>query len=161
MGVCGGFQMLGKIIHDPDSIEGEAGSSIGLGFLNMQTVLQKQKQLRRVSGILLAEKCAISGYEIHAGISSGIALDSPVMKLDGQMEGALSEDGQVLGTYLHGLFDQPEACNELLQWAGCTRQQAISIDSQREKGINLITDALEENFDFDKLENSLQAFTVD
>ena len=158
MGICGGFQMLGQAIHDPRGIEGSSGSSKGLGFLEIETTLQQKKCLRQVSGILLSNQCAISGYEIHAGISTGTALKSPVMHLNEHVEGALSDDGQIMGTYLHGLFDVPAACNELLNWAGYKDHQAISIDAVREQGINLITDALEENFNFIQLEKSIHQF---
>jgi len=158
MGVCGGFQMLGESIHDPEGIEGKPGTSNGLGFLEMETTLHAEKCLRQIQGVLLSNQSRISGYEIHAGISTGKALNTPVMLLEGEKEGAISEDGQVLGTYLHGLFDMPEASNELLNWAGYKKQQSINLDNQREQGINAIADALEENFNWIQLENSLEIF---
>jgi len=64
----------------------------------------------------------------------------------------------VMGTYLHGLFDKPEACQAFLTWAGCIAEDAVNLDDMREAGINLITDALEENFDFGLLEKELDLF---
>ena len=158
IGVCGGFQMLGNHIHDPESIEGQLGSSAGLGFLDMETTLQQNKCLRQTSGFLSSNNIPVSGYEIHAGITQGEALKKPVMKLEGKPEGAFSDDNLVMGTYLHGLFDRPEACQEILAWAGCITKEAVNLDEVREAGINLITDTLEQNFDFDLLQKELSLF---
>jgi len=158
MGICGGYQMLGKAIHDPEGIEGLPGSATGLCFLDMETTLQTEKCLQKVSGFLSAENTAISGYEIHAGITQGQALKKPVMTLAGKPEGAWSDDNQVMGTYLHGLFDLPEACIGLLSWAGYKNQHAINLNEAREAGINLITDALEENLDVKALQQALDLF---
>jgi len=158
LGICGGFQMLGKQISDPEGIEGKVGSSDGLALLDMQTELQANKCLQKVEGVLTFIDTAISGYEIHAGISHGQALKKPMMMLAGKADGAISDDNQMMGTYLHGLFDSANACNEILHWAGYTKQQSINLDDRREQGINLITDALVDNFDFDKLQNTLNEF---
>jgi adenosylcobyric acid synthase len=158
IGVCGGFQMLGKCIHDPDGIEGKSGSSMGLGFLDMETTLQQNKCLRKTSGFLSVSNIPVCGYEIHAGITQGDALKKPVMNLEGKPDGAFSDDDQVMGTYLHGLFDKPEACQAFLAWAGCKTKESVNLDEAREAGINLITDALEENFDFGLLEKELDLF---
>lgn len=151
LGVCGGFQMLGDVIHDPEAIEGKAGSTDGLGLLSMETTLKSEKCLKKISGFLLEKKIAISGYEIHAGFTHGVALSRPVMELAGEKSGALSKDNQVMGTYLHGLFDSSAACDALLAWAGNEQAQAINLDVIREKGIDLMTDALQQHFDFEKL----------
>ena len=153
LGICGGYQMLGKVIEDPDGVEGKVGASAGLALLDMQTILQTDKCLKQVSGYLtFGNNTEISGYEIHAGISQGVALENPVMILEGKADGACSNDKQVMGTYLHGLFDSPKACNELLKWAGYNKQQSVNLNEIREAGIELITNALEEHFDFDKLQ---------
>lgn len=154
LGICGGFQMLGSAIHDPDGLESAAGSSSGLGYLTMETTLQGDKQLCQVSGKLCLNDARIEGYEIHLGRSHGDALDQPLMQLDeGRNEGALSTDGLVAGTYLHGLFDHPEACSELLQWAGLSSQQAISQDYRQlhEQHIDRLADAMQEGLDLDAI----------
>ncbi len=148
LGICGGFQMLGTAIHDPDSIEGKAGSSSALGLLEIETTLKAEKCLQKVSGFLTIDNTAITGYKIHAGVTRGLALEKPALMLAGKADGALSDDSQIMGTYLHGLFDSAEACNTLLKWAGYKKRQAVKLDEKREAGINLIADALEENFDF-------------
>ncbi|HSC83237.1 MAG TPA: cobyric acid synthase, partial [Pseudomonas sp.] len=102
LGICGGLQMLGTRIDDPLALEGAAGSSAGLGLLDFITVLEVEKQLRNVRGSLILEQAPVSGYEIHAGVSSGPALSHPAAQLeDGRVDGVSSADGQVLGTYLH------------------------------------------------------------
>jgi adenosylcobyric acid synthase len=81
------------------------------------------------------------------------------MRLAGKPEGAFSDDNQVLGTYLHGLFDSPKACDALLGWTGYNKQNSVDLDSAREAGINLITDALEATFDFKKMQKGINEFS--
>ena len=152
IGICGGFQMLGNKLHDPLGIEGAAGSSSGLGLLEMETELKSVKQLKRVGGRLAFAAAAVSGYEIHAGVSAGPALDRPAVHLDGCDDGALSADGQVLGTYLHGLFDRGDACTALLRWAGLMTHHAHDYAAMRQRGIDQMADAVEQHLDWRKLE---------
>jgi len=144
IGVCGGFQMLGNKIHDPEATEGEAGSSSGFNLLKFETVLHKEKQLKRRSGRLnIAPYVNISGYEIHTGISQGEALERPAISFDNNNDGAISDDNQILGTYLHGLFDDKTACSALLTWAGLERVETPDYYALREQGIDLLADTLE------------------
>lgn len=159
LGICGGFQMLGGNIHDPDGIEGAAGTSLGLSLLEVSTTLYPEKCLQQVRGVLSFEDAAVAGYEIHAGITTGIGLERAVVRFPDRTDGAISADNQVIGTYLHGLFDLPSACNALLKWAGGNQQQAVDYAALREAGINLLADSLEQHFDFSKLEAQLAAFT--
>ena len=94
-------------------------------------------------------------------MTEGPALAKPVMSLAGKSDGAYSDDNRVMGTYLHGLFDLPEASKALLKWAGFNIQEAINLDNMREVGIDLIADALEENFDFELLQEALDLFERD
>lgn len=158
LGICGGFQMLGETIHDPDEIEGAAGTSEGLGLLAVSTTLYPEKCLQQVTGRLNFDDAPVAGYEIHAGITTGAGLKRAVVNFSDRTDGAISEDGQVMGSYLHGLFDLPAACNALLNWAGITQQQAVDYAALREAGINLLADSLEQHFDFAKLEQQLAAF---
>jgi adenosylcobyric acid synthase len=156
MGICGGFQMLGQWLHDPLGLEGFPGSSPGLGLLEMETTLEQGKQLRNVQGKLVLADVPVSGYEIHMGISSGTALQYPAMLLESGPEGALSQDGQILGTYLHGVFDAPEACAALLAWAGLeTPASAFDYFAQREASLNRLADALEVALDWEQLDGML------
>ena len=152
IGICGGFQMLGRSISDPEGVESVAGTGPGLGWLDFETVLQTQKQLRNVQGTLQLEQASISGYEIHAGISLGPALQHPAVMLnDGRRDGALSDDAQILGTYLHGLFDDPSACRALLRWMGLTEPEPLDQARLRETAIDRIADAVEAQINLGRL----------
>lgn len=105
LGVCGGYQMLGKTISDPDGIEGTPGTVDGLGFLDVETVLTPEKSTVYAEGTHEGSGAEFSGYEIHIGRTTGADCDRPMMRLnDGRAEGAVSADGLVCGTYVHGLF---------------------------------------------------------
>ncbi|MDP9532571.1 cobyric acid synthase [Pseudomonas protegens] len=148
LGICGGLQMLGKQLHDPLGLEGAAGSSPGLGLLDFETVLEAEKQLRNVSGSLTLENAPVSGYEIHAGVTRGPALEQPAVQLeDGRSDGACSVDGQILGTYLHGLFETPAACGALLRWAGLQDVQEVDYHALRERDIERLADLVERHLD--------------
>ncbi len=147
IGICGGFQMLGTQLHDPLGLEGTAGSRPGLGLLDMQTTLETHKQLRQVSGRLNVGNARVRGYEIHMGQTTGTALSLPALMIEGQPEGAISADGNMLGTYLHGLFDESEACQALLNWAGLEEPVSFDYLQLREQGIERISDALERHLD--------------
>jgi len=159
IGVCGGFQMLGEKISDPHFIESvtDENSSIalnGLGYFSMSTQLQPEKVLRQQQGYLWDKTTAVKGYEIHCGISEGDALKNPAVYFYENnnyiADGAMSDDGQVLGTYLHGLFDSPESCKKLLQWLGADINTAIDLDTLREQELNRLAEAVESamNLDF-------------
>ncbi|UXH41144.1 cobyric acid synthase [Pseudomonas promysalinigenes] len=141
IGICGGLQMLGREVHDPLGLEGPAGSSLGLGLLDYATVLEADKQLRNVAGTLSLDASAVAGYEIHAGVTTGPALEQPAVQLaDGRWDGAISADGQVLATYLHGLFEGSESCAALLRWAGLEQVQSIDYQALRERDIERLAD---------------------
>jgi len=145
LGICGGFQMLGQQLDDPNGIEGNPGSSDGLQLLDFSTRIEKEKQLRQVQGELLPFGCAVSGYEIHAGVSEGPALSQPLAALNGQSDGVVSADGQIIGTYLHGLFDHSEALEALLHWAGLENVETLDYQAEKEAGIDRVADMLEEH----------------
>lgn len=149
IGICGGLQMLGRAVHDPHGIEGEAGSSQGLGWLDLETTLEPHKQLRNVRGTLLPDGTAeVHGYEIHCGVSRGPALDSPLVRLDDdRYDGACSADGQVAATYLHGVFDHPRALTALLHWAGLRDAASVDVHALREASIERLADAVEAHLD--------------
>ncbi|MDR3445120.1 MULTISPECIES: cobyric acid synthase [unclassified Dyella] len=157
IGICGGFQMLGGFVHDPQGIESTPGSSNGLGWLQMETTLEARKQLRRVEGKLVLEGAKVSGYEIHCGVSRGEALSRPASILgSGELDGALTDDGQILGTYLHGLFDEPQALAALLDWAGLRGAVPLDMHKLREASIDRVADAVEAHLDTTALWQWLQ-----
>lgn len=153
LGICGGFQMLGRSIGDPHGIESAAGTSSGLGLLAIDTVLEREKQLRQVAGQLCLGDVAVSGYEIHAGVTSGAGLATPLVRLDGRNDGTISADGQVAGTYLHGLFDESAARDRLLAWAGLAEVEDFDYRGRVERDIERLADCCEEYLDFGVLES--------
>ncbi|MBY6030930.1 cobyric acid synthase [Halomonas sp. DP8Y7-1] len=160
LGICGGFQMLGEWIDDPDGVEGEPGGVAGLGWLAMTTTMLPRKQLKQVSGRIehAGGHRSIHGYEIHQGVSRGPALSRPLLRLEGRDEGAVSEDGQVMGTYLHGLFDGPDACEALLARLGLDpqAQRHVDLNAHREQQLDRLADAIEQHLDMDALVRLLQ-----
>jgi adenosylcobyric acid synthase len=159
VGICGGFQMLGREVQDPLGIEGEPGTSPGLGWLDMRTTLTRQKQLRNAAGRLAWSEASASGYEIHAGISEGPALSRPALRLDHGPDGAISEDEQVFGTYLHGIFDVAAACDAVLAWAGLVAAKSRDIQAQREASIERLADTIAQHLDTTKLIRILEHST--
>ena len=156
IGICGGLQMLGRAVHDPHGIEGEAGASDGLGWLDLETTLEPGKQLRQVSGRLTFDDAAVRGYEIHCGISDGPDLRRPSSRMeDGRVDGAVSADGQVLGSYLHGLFDAPEAQAALLRWAGLHDAVTVDMAAEREVSIDRLADTIDAHMNTPALCNLL------
>ncbi|WP_296268881.1 cobyric acid synthase [Pseudomonas sp. UBA6562] len=148
IGICGGLQMLGHEVHDPHGLEGPAGSSAGLGLLDYATVLEQEKQLRNVQGELSLGQAPVTGYEIHAGVTQGPGLAHPAVRLaDGRCDGAMSGDGQVLATYLHGLFEGRESCAALLRWAGLEAVREIDYHALRERDIERLADLVERHLD--------------
>ena len=117
----------------------------------MKTQLYPEKILCQQQGFLWDKTTPVIGYEIHCGVSEGEALKSPAIYFgSGTSDGALSEDGQVLGTYLHGLFDSPDASKMLLQWCGVEVNEIIAIDELRERELNRLANEVEiaMNLDF-------------
>lgn len=162
IGICGGYQMLGDWIHDPEGIESEPGSSKGLGLLKMETRLTGEKTLRNVAGVSLRDQCAVQGYEIHAGQSSGGALTKPLFELFANddkstafYEGSVSDDDAVMGSYLHGIFDQPEYLQGLLQWAGLTAQECFDYPAYRNDQIDRLADVFEQHLSLEKIQSLL------
>lgn len=169
LGICGGYQMLGQSIADPLGIEDSAGDTAGLGYLPLSTELKAEKQLRRVRGelTLLGQKVAVKGYEIHCGESSYLIprleqTNAPLQLIPESTsvsfaDGLQSDDGQILGTYLHGLFDSPDACQLILRWAGLNDAKAIDINQIREQQLDRLADVLAEHLDMQKLQPILEA----
>ncbi|WP_146587920.1 cobyric acid synthase [Puniceibacterium confluentis] len=104
LGICGGYQMLGTRIDDPEGLEGAPGGEAGLGLLEVQTLMARDKTLTRVTARHLATDTALSGYEIHIGRTAGPDTARAFAQVGTAFDGAQSRDGQVAGTYLHGLF---------------------------------------------------------
>ena len=153
IGICGGMQMLGKAVHDPAGLEGPAGSSEGLGLLDLETTLAPMKQLRNVRGWLADGDTAVTGYEIHCGVSEGAGMSRPAVRLDnGRGDGARSDDGRVIGTYLHGVFDHPEALAAWLGDAGLAAPKQLDIHALREATLERLAAVIDAHMDTATLE---------
>lgn len=161
IGICGGMQMLGKIINDPLGIEGKAGSSNGLGLLDFVTTITAQKQLRNVYGYLTfnesnkVAKTKLCGYEIHAGVSIGGALAKSFAQLTNGADGAISDDNNIIATYIHGVFDESTALSALLNWAGIQKQVPFDYQGMREASINRLAEAIEQYLDINAIKKIL------
>lgn len=106
LGICGGYQMLGKSVADRLGLEGARQTMPGLGYLDVETELVAEKRLIQVSGTSLADGAPFAGYEIHAGRTRALSPLAPMLQLaDGSVDGAVSGNGQISGCYIHGLFD--------------------------------------------------------
>lgn len=147
LGICGGLQMLGRTIEDPLGLEGEPGSSHGLGLLDLHTTLQPEKQLRHVTGHFHLGETPLQGYEIHMGHTRGAALSRPAARLDDRDDGAISDDGRIIGTYVHGLLENRELMDALLRWAGHRRPAGIDYHALREAALERLADAMETSMD--------------
>jgi adenosylcobyric acid synthase len=104
IGICGGYQMLGRLVRDPFGIEGPASEVEGLGLLDIETEMAPEKTVRNSGAWSSEHNVALSGYEIHLGVTRGPDCERPSSVIDGRADGAISADGSVMGTYLHGLF---------------------------------------------------------
>jgi len=162
IGICGGLQMLGRQLRDPLGIESNIASIDGLGLLDFVTTLEPHKQLVNTAGaLLLGEGASVSvrGYEIHMGVTEGAALSRPALRLDSggqaRSDGAISEDGQILATYLHGLFDTPDACEALLRWAGVDDAVRVDYNARRLASIETLADVVAEHVRLDVLWESV------
>ncbi len=152
IGICGGFQMLGEGIHDPGGLEGDAGSVQGMAFFNMNTTLQPEKLLRNVQGTLAYQSATVTGYEIHCGVTTFQKNYPPAIYLAQGTDGAMSEDGLIMGSYLHGLFESAEACAALLNWAGLKDcHQPSNYHVVCEAAFNRLADSIDHYLDTKRL----------
>lgn len=166
IGICGGLQMLGRELRDPLGIESDVARTDGLGLLDFVTTLEPHKQLVNAAGTLtLGDGASVRGYEIHMGITEGAALSRPALHLqagnESRPDGAISEDGQILATYLHGLFDAPDACEALLRWAGVEDARRIDYHARRLASIETLADVVTEHVRLDVLWESVAYFGTD
>ena len=150
MGICGGYQMLGRSIADPDGIEGAPGKSDGLGLLDVDTVMTARKTLTRVNARDIVSDRALSGYEIHIGETEGADRARPLFTVAGRPEGAQSADGRVLGTYLHGIFSSDEYRQSFLSRLGA-KVGGFSYDAAVDHTLDELAAHIERHLDLDGL----------
>ncbi|MDT8344827.1 MAG: cobyric acid synthase [Thermohalobaculum sp.] len=150
MGICGGYQMLGRTIADPEGIEGAAGVSEGLGLLDVATVMTPEKRLGRVEAVEIATGRAVSGYEIHIGRTDGPDRARPLFRVGGAEEGAASPDGRVTGAYLHGLFTADAYRAGFIERLGAV-PSGVGYAAAVEATLDALADHLEAFLDLDGL----------
>ncbi len=150
LGLCGGYQMLGRTISDPDGVEGPAGTAEGLGLLEVATVLTGNKVTEPASGIHLSTHTWITGYEIHLGRTEGADCARPLLRLaDGRLDGAISPDGRVGGCYVHGLFGSDAFRRAYL--AGFGASSDLAYDARIEAALDALADHVERHLDLDRM----------
>jgi adenosylcobyric acid synthase len=151
LGLCGGYQMLGVSIADPHGIEGPAGSVPGLSLLQVDTVIAGEKALAEVSGTTVADAAPVKGYEMHVGVSTGPDTARPLVRFsDGRSDGAVSADGRVAGTYLHGFFADDAQRRAWIERLGGTPSRH-SHDADIQSTLDALADHLEAHIDVDRL----------
>jgi adenosylcobyric acid synthase len=150
LGLCGGYQMLGRTIADPLGSEGRKATMRGLGLLDIDTVLGAEKRLASTSGTELATGMPVTGYEMHLGTTTGPGLERPMLLLAGRSDGAVSADGDVAGCYLHGLFaSDPFRCSFLARLGAASG--GIAYEHQVETIVDALADHLERHLDLSAL----------
>lgn len=173
IGIAAGLQMLGQSIFDPHSVVSNRTEMTGLGFMPYSTTLSNKQTLAKQAGLLnLADSAPISGYEIHQGCTDFANL-TPVIRLDVQLtdteqsrepdhqanhlqsDGAISNDNQILVSYLHGLFDESAALSSLLKWAGLPENTPFDLNQHREQQIERLADMLESNLNLELIDTIL------
>ena len=151
LGLCGGYQMLGRLVADPLGIEGTPGSMEGLGLLDVQTVLTSDKTLTEVTGVSIPDGTPFRGYEMHVGRTDGPDRTRPLLRFaDGRTDGAISADGRVRATYVHGLFGDDAQRAALLSWFGA-RAAGFSHEADIERVLDALAEHLARDIDLDRL----------
>jgi adenosylcobyric acid synthase len=151
LGLCGGYQMLGRVIADPEGVEGEPSTCKGLGLLDVETVLTPDKSLRAVAGESLADATPFSGYEMHVGVTKGPDRERPVLRFsDERTDGAMSADGRVRGVYVHGLFADAHQRRAMLAAFGAA-SAGLSYDADIEATLDRLAAHLAAHIDLPRL----------
>ena len=151
LGICGGYQMLGRLIRDPEGIEGAPGETKGLGLLDIETVMMAEKRLARVRATHSATGQKVEGYEIHIGRSTGADCGRPFAHVDGRADGAVSADGRIMGSYLHGLFATDSFRAAFLEMLGAAAAAQRSHGAMIEETLDALADHLEAHLDVNSL----------
>lgn len=151
LGLCGGFQMLGRSISDPDGVEGAPASAQGLGLLDFDTSLGGKKTLLATSGEECRSGLAIQGYEMHIGKTLGPALDRPFLDLNGRPDGAISEDGRIMGCYVHGVFASDAFRHAFLKRLRDREHSSLHYEQLVDNTLDQLAEHLNAHLDVDEL----------
>ncbi|WP_425406906.1 cobyric acid synthase [Hwanghaeella sp.] len=151
VGLCAGYQMLGKSLSDPKGIEGPAGDTPGLGWLDVETEISGDKALRDVTAVECTTGQQVSGYEMHMGVTSGPGLAAPMADIGGRPDGAVDSSGRVMGCYLHGLFAADGFRHAFLSRLREGRAQGAAYETSVEQVLDRLADHLERHLDIEAL----------
>ncbi|MEL7044356.1 MAG: cobyric acid synthase [Pseudomonadota bacterium] len=151
LGVCGGYQMLGRQIHDPEGADGPPGSAEGLGLLDVDTTMHGEKTVRPVNGECMSSGLPVSGYEIHAGTTLGPDCARPLFRVDGREDGAVSKNGRIAGTYLHGMFANDAFRTRWLQGMQSRHFETYDYAASVDAALDALADHVEDAADVDAL----------
>lgn len=151
LGICGGYQMLGTSIADPEGLEGPAGVSPGLGHLALSTRLEGQKTLRFAEASDALSGIPLTGYHMHMGVTQGPDMERPFALVDGVAEGARSADGRIMGTYLHGIFSADAFRRDVLSRLGFTPDPLLDFDAKIDRTLDDLAAHLEAHLDLDQI----------
>ena len=152
LGICGGFQMLGRHISDPAGIEWHVRDIDGLGLLDIETVMEPEKVVRNVQATALLHNVPLEGYEIHIGRTTGPDMGRPFARIGEHDDGAISPDGHIMGTYLHGVFNADEFRRRFLEDLG-VRSSSVNYRAGVEAALDELAEGLDACLDIDALFN--------
>jgi adenosylcobyric acid synthase len=151
LGLCGGYQMLGRSVSDPEGIEGPPGSVDGIGLLDITTELAGDKSLVAINGRTISDDITVSGYEMHIGRTTGPATQNPMVKFeDGRVDGAVSANGRIAGTYLHGFFGGDEQRTAWLARLG-SPASSLAYEELIDQTLDALAAHFEAHLDVEKL----------
>lgn len=150
-GLCGGYQLLGKAIHDPMGHDGLSGSREGLGLLDIETQMAATKTTRPVTGTCARSGSQLTGYEIHNGKTTGADTARPMTILNGKADGATNSHGNVEGTYVHGIFSSDSFRQWWMSQISAAACSSLNFEATIEHELNLLAEQLAESLDIDAL----------
>lgn len=151
LGICGGYQMLGRAVHDPVGVDGAPGTAEGLNLLDVETVMSGSKKVAQIQATAIETGAPIKGYEIHIGDTSGPDCARPFSKIGARTDGARSRSGRIHGTYLHGAFANDAFRQAWLNRFGAPETAALNYEALVESALDELADGVESAVDIDAL----------
>jgi adenosylcobyric acid synthase len=151
IGICGGYQMLGRTVADPDGVEGTPGTHPGLGLLDVETTLTGDKRVRPVAGTEIGSGLSVSGYEIHLGRTAGAGTARPWLRVEGEPDGAVSADGRIMGSYVHGLFQSDDFRRSFLARLGAVADPGLLFAAAIEATLDSLASHIEAHLDIARI----------